>query len=474
MRRTNLAANLLVAALLCVTASALWPASVGRWPVGAMPFPPQAAQAQADGPTYVVQPGDTLFRIAQVFGTTVDELASANGIVDAASIYPGQELVIPGYPGVSGQLVFETVALGDSLQSLSLKTGVAIDALQRLNRVVKPDRLHAGQGFITPDPNQQITGLPTASRLVVEAGEPILEAAARLGSNPWAMRQINQQRWAVPGQMLWAPGGDQPTSALPPEISGLSVGPLPAVQGVTEEVQLQAGSAADLSIGIGPWQLSLAETSPGSFVGLQGINALTDVGLLDFRIASSQFEFVEPIEVASGGYGSEALIVPPETVDPDITGPEDALIAQVVSEFTPEQRWSGAFDFPTDYHDTFPSFFGTRRSYNGSGYDYYHTGLDLYGSTSTPIYAPAAGRVAFTDQLTVRGNVTYVDHGLGVFSGFLHQSQILVAPGDLVERGQLIGYVGGTGRVTGPHLHWEIWVGGVPVNPLGWTEQAYP
>jgi murein DD-endopeptidase MepM/ murein hydrolase activator NlpD len=118
--------------------------------------------------------------------------------------------------------------------------------------------------------------------------------------------------------------------------------------------------------------------------------------------------------------------------------------------------------------------FGTRRSYNGSDFTYYHTGLDLYGSTTTPVLAPAAGRVAFTSFLTVRGNTTYIDHGLGVFSGFLHQSQILVQPGDLVEPGQIVGYVGGTGRVTGPHLHWEVWVGGVPVEPLIWTRSTFP
>ncbi|HEX9893572.1 MAG TPA: M23 family metallopeptidase, partial [Gemmatimonadales bacterium] len=128
----------------------------------------------------------------------------------------------------------------------------------------------------------------------------------------------------------------------------------------------------------------------------------------------------------------------------------------------------------TNYFEAFPSVFGTRRSYNGSEFIYYHTGLDLYGSSTTPVLAPAAGRVAFASLLTVRGNTTYIDHGWGVFSGFLHQSEILVQPGELVEPGQIVGYVGGTGRVTGPHLHWEVWVGGVPVDPLTWTRSAFP
>ena len=67
-----------------------------------------------------------------------------------------------------------------------------------------------------------------------------------------------------------------------------------------------------------------------------------------------------------------------------------------------------------------------------------------------------------------------IDHGVGVFSAYMHQSEILVKVGERVEQGQLIGKVGNTGRVEGPHLHFEVLVGGVPVNPLDWLIQEYP
>jgi len=82
--------------------------------------------------------------------------------------------------------------------------------------------------------------------------------------------------------------------------------------------------------------------------------------------------------------------------------------------------------------------------------------------------------VAFTGSLIVRGDTTYIDHGWGVYSGYFHQSEIYVTEGEMVERGQVIGKVGGSGRATGPHLHWEIWVGGVPVDPLDWVEMEFP
>jgi murein DD-endopeptidase MepM/ murein hydrolase activator NlpD len=67
-----------------------------------------------------------------------------------------------------------------------------------------------------------------------------------------------------------------------------------------------------------------------------------------------------------------------------------------------------------------------------------------------------------------------IDHGWGVYSAYLHQSKILVHPGEHVEAGQLIGLIGNTGRVEGPHLHWEILVGGVQVDPLDWLKEEFP
>ncbi|HUS84056.1 MAG TPA: M23 family metallopeptidase, partial [Anaerolineales bacterium] len=103
----------------------------------------------------------------------------------------------------------------------------------------------------------------------------------------------------------------------------------------------------------------------------------------------------------------------------------------------------------------------------------YHTGIDFYGG-NVPIYAPASGVVVFAGPLVIRGNVTYINHGWGVYSGYFHQSEMFVQEGDLVERGQEIGITGSTGRSTGPHLHWEIWVGGAPINPLDWVDPGYP
>ena len=100
--------------------------------------------------------------------------------------------------------------------------------------------------------------------------------------------------------------------------------------------------------------------------------------------------------------------------------------------------------------------------------------MDFYAGTGVSILAPAAGVVVLTGEQVVRGKFTYIDHGWGVYSGYFHQSEFLVEEGDIVEPGQVIGLVGNTGRSTGAHLHWELWVGGVPVDPLDWVETSYP
>jgi murein DD-endopeptidase MepM/ murein hydrolase activator NlpD len=86
--------------------------------------------------------------------------------------------------------------------------------------------------------------------------------------------------------------------------------------------------------------------------------------------------------------------------------------------------------------------------------------------------APAAGVVVMAESLQVRGNTVWVDHGLGVYSGYFHLSEIAVEVGQTVEPGQQLGLVGSTGLSTGPHIHWEIRIHGIAVEPLEWTERA--
>ncbi|MEQ8352844.1 MAG: M23 family metallopeptidase [Leptospiraceae bacterium] len=95
-----------------------------------------------------------------------------------------------------------------------------------------------------------------------------------------------------------------------------------------------------------------------------------------------------------------------------------------------------------------------------------HNGVDLRGRPGTPIYAIADGQVVLARSMHFEGNFTVIDHGLGVFSGYMHQSNLRVQVGQYVRAGERIGDVGNTGYSTGPHLHLALWIRGIPVDPL--------
>ena len=112
------------------------------------------------------------------------------------------------------------------------------------------------------------------------------------------------------------------------------------------------------------------------------------------------------------------------------------------------------------------SQFGEHRAFNDGPTTTHHGGTDFGAPEGTPVTASNSGRVALARQLAVRGNMVIIDHGGGVLSGYAHLSAFAVAEGQLVEKGQLIAYVGDSGLSTAPHLHWEISVHGVLVDPL--------
>lgn len=445
---------------------------------------PAAAQTTA-GPVYIVQSGDTLSSIAARFNISLIDLMNVNGISDPNLLSAGQELVIPGLEGVSGVLLTEVVQFGDSYRSLRRRTQVPEAMLRKLNRLVSPTELYVGVNLITPQQGGQ-TGLN--SRAALSNGETLLELAVKYNTDPWALAQLNQLpgMWsALPNDVLYfsSETAGQTASGLPPAFQRVEVTPLPLTQGDTAVIRVQTPEGVILGGLLVDHELHFFPDAAGGQAALQGIHALLEPGIYPLRLEASlpdgsKQSFEQMVLVVSGNYPSTSIIVSDiTTLDPAIMEAESQKILDVITPVNPQRYWQGIFQLPVDAQHCITAWFGDRRSYNEGAYSSFHSGID-YGicSETKPfdIYAPAPGVVVLSEQFIVRGNATVIDHGQGIYTGYWHQEESYVAAGQAVTAGQLIGKIGKTGRVTGPHLHWEIWVNGIQVNPVDWLEQPYP
>jgi hypothetical protein len=271
-------------------------------------------------------------------------------------------------------------------------------------------------------------------------------------------------------------------TGLPPAFLGAEIPTLPLEQGSTAEIIVVQAHRAALSGRLADYSLNFFPMGDGRMVALQGIHAMLDPGVyplqLDAKLADGTVQsFQQSVVIADAGFPRESLTVLDESIDPAITAPEEQQVLGLVSPATERKHWSGELGLPVGEPFCIKSWFGTRRSFNRSAYDYFHAGVD-YGICSVEhpfdILAAAPGVVVFAGPLSVRGNATFIDHGWGIYTGYFHQEEIYVTAGQQVEAGELIGRIGDTGRVTGPHLHFEVWVDGVQVNPLDWLERSYP
>lgn len=173
------------------------------------------------------------------------------------------------------------------------------------------------------------------------------------------------------------------------------------------------------------------------------------------------------IAVEPGQFPEQSL-----KVDPRFVNPPEAELPRIKREaaknraiyaaVTPERYWEAPLRRPLPGIVT--SEFGVRRLFNGEPRNR-HRGVDFRGAEGTEIRSLAAGKVALAENQYYSGNVVIVDHGYGVYSNYCHMSAFKVREGDLVEAGQVLGLVGATGRVTGPHLHLGFMVLGQAVTP---------
>ncbi len=253
------------------------------------------------------------------------------------------------------------------------------------------------------------------------------------------------------------------------------IAPAAPVQGDTLAVVVAARGPAAVSVrfdGAGVTAYALTDGARRALIGTDPNIAPGShtVSVIITEAGTPPVRWSQAVQIKPGQFGARTLTLPPATfglISPENLATERRALGPVLSRRTPEAMWTGAFLAPSS--GVMDSPYGMQSMYNGHR-TWWHQGVDFAAEAGSPVVAANAGIVALAQALPLGGNTVVIDHGQGVLTEYLHLSAMTVRPGARIDRGALIGRIGATGLVTGPSLHWGLYVNGNWVNPLFWTE----
>lgn len=206
----------------------------------------------------------------------------------------------------------------------------------------------------------------------------------------------------------------------------------------------------------------------GRWLALVGIPLTTTPGRQQLTVRDERGESVVQFAIRDKNYPAQYLTIPNQrmvTPNPDDEARiarETKVLGQALATWTEQSEIDTDFHLPA--HGPLTSPFGLKRFFNKQPRDP-HGGMDIAAPIGAPISAPAEGVVINTGEYFFNGNSVFIDHGQGLITGYFHMSRIDAREGQRMRKGDLLGAVGATGRVTGPHLHWNVYLNGAKVNP---------
>jgi len=382
-------------------------------------------------------------------------------------------------PGAEGTII-HVVESGENLTVIAACYGTTVDAIVQANGIANPNLIYAGQRLIIPLATQQPSELPTQAQVhVVQPGEYLYLIARLYGTTVSALAEANDlsnPSLIYPDQRLIIP---TQSATLPAPISAVEFIPPQVPQGHTLLLKVWAEEEVSLTGSVDDQSLTFTGAE-GEYWALAGFPPWSEPGAHLWSIVATDdegraVEFSGYLVVTAAEFPIQYIDLPPEReglLDPELVEAEWARVKALFVQVTPSKLWQGRFLVPVE--GEISSIFGARRSYEGGPVASYHMGVDYAAPEGAPVVAANSGLIALAEELTVRGKAVIIDHGLGVHSGYFHLSRIAVVPGQEVERGTLIGYVGWTGLATGAHLHWEVRIGEIGVDATEWTARAIP
>lgn len=213
---------------------------------------------------------------------------------------------------------------------------------------------------------------------------------------------------------------------------------------------------------------TVVTASDTHWLALIGIPITAKVGQKSLTIQYKDSTSKKTFQVTDKNYPEQRLTIKKKRMVTGFTKEDlkkinaDKKEMSVAKAVWTEQAINTNFIAPVD--GRLSSLFGLKRFYNNIP-KRPHSGLDIAAPTGTPILAPAPAKVIATGSYYFNGNTVFLDHGQGLLSAYLHMNKITVEPGQMVKQGEALGTVGSTGRVTGPHLHWMVYLNKTPVDP---------
>lgn len=219
---------------------------------------------------------------------------------------------------------------------------------------------------------------------------------------------------------------------------------------------------------------------PGVYRGLVPVSALAKAETVLLEItagdkAGNQTKQVVSVHIRPYNFLRETITLNREKTalltDAGAAKKNRERLEEVLLVSTSVQLWQGNFIRPVE--GWISSRFGTRRVYNNGIVYSYHRGLDLANLQGTPVFAANRGKVVLAEALPLYGNSVVINHGQRVFSFYFHMHTLSVRENQVVGKGEQLGTVGSTGISTGPHLHWEMRVDGISVNPVAWESPEH-
>lgn len=373
---------------------------------------------------------------------------------------------------VTGVEILHLVEPGDTWQALSWRYGVPVEAIQQANPHPNVNRQPAiGQTVMVPEPARvQRNGIIVNSR---DGG--LLQLSAATAVRPWSIalvNKLNSPYRPLLYRSVFLDVGYQPPRQLPAGLLSLEVSRAPGQPGQALAIRGLASIDSMVTARFSGNQFHIARQG-SHFVAVIGTGAFFPPGQYDLDVSVA----------GQPGWSQPWLIVPGEWTFEEVTytGAAAAIsgesirlererLAETWSQYDEQPYWIGQFSEPLESYLDISSRYGARRSYNGGPYDRYHEGLDFSAYGGTPVIAPAAGIIVLAEELTARGGAVIINHGLGIYSGYYHLSEVVAVTGSFVSAGDNIGLVGSTGLSTGNHLHWDFLISGTWVDPAGWLE----